>query len=131
MSWYRSDEVLEVTDSFRLFYKPNWSCFDETSDRICSRWKDFHSLLQKSAIASDIASGIVSGIATKIRGHAYTTCVCNTFLFASETWVRKVEDINQIKRNDSMMIRWLCSAKLVEKIPMSELGLAKIGSAQH
>ena len=33
----------------------------------------------------------------------------------------KVDDIHQLIRNENTMIKWVCSAKLCEKIPMSDL----------
>ena len=33
----------------------------------------------------------------------------------------KVDDIHQLARNDNAMVRWICSAKLCKKIPMSDL----------
>ena len=57
-------------------------------------------------------------------------CVCSVLLYASETWALKIEDVNHIKRNDNMMICWICSSKLADKIPMlnlrSRLGLHSI-----
>ena len=44
-------------------------------------------------------------------------CVRSVLLYASKTWALKIEDVNRIKRNDNM-IRWICSSKLSDKIPM-------------
>ena len=42
-------------------------------------------------------------------------------LYASETRAAKVDDINRLVKNDNAMVRWICSAKLCEKIRMSDL----------
>jgi len=51
--------------------------------------------------------------------------------YASETWpvtnedIRHLpvtnEDIRHLERNDMMMVRWICSTKLSDKIPSNEL----------
>ena len=41
-------------------------------------------------------------------------------LYASETWAATQEDISRLNRND-LMIRWICSAKLRDKVPSEEL----------
>ena len=109
------DEELEVVDSFRYLgdsIGQAGGCFDATTDRIRSAWKAFHSLLP---VLTN------SGIAFKVRGHAYMACVRSVLLYASETWALKTDDVHRIKRNDNMMIRWICSAKLADKIPMLNL----------
>ena len=42
-------------------------------------------------------------------------------MYASETWAATQEDVSQHNRNDMMMIRWICSAKLRDKVPSEEL----------
>ena len=100
-SWSRSDSIGH-----------SGSCFESATDRVRAAWKNFHSLLPLLTN---------SGISLKVRGHAYNTCICSVLLYASETWTVKVDDIHQLVRNDNAMIRWICSAKLCEKIPMSDL----------
>ena len=56
----------------------------------------------------------------KSRGYAYNACVRSVLLYASETWAATQEDISRLNRND-MMIRWICSAKLRDKVPSEEL----------
>ena len=75
-------------------------------------WKNFHSLLP---VLTN------SGILLKVRGHAYNACIHSVLLYASETWVVKLDDIHQLVRNNNAMVRWICSAKLYAKIPMSDL----------
>ena len=46
--------------------------------------------------------------------------MCSILLYARETWAATQEDVSRLNRND-MMIRWICSAKLREKVPSEEL----------
>ena len=46
----------------------------------------------------------------KVRGYAYTACVCKVLLYASKTWPVKVKNVNRLIRNDYTMICWICSA---------------------
>ena len=41
--------------------------------------------------------------------------------YASETWAAIQEDASRLNRNDMMMIRWICSAKLRDRVPSEEL----------
>ena len=67
------------------------------------------------------------------RGYAYNACVHSVLLYASETWAATQEDVSRLNRNDMMMIRWICSAKLRDKVPSEELrsrlGLGSIENA--
>ena len=66
----------------------------------------------------------------KSRGYAYNACVRSVLLYASETWAAAQEDVSRL--ND-MMIRWICSVKLRDKVPSeelrSQLGLGSIENA--
>ena len=53
--------------------------------------------------------------------YAYNAYVRSVLLFASEMWVATQEDVFRLNRNDMMMIRWICSAKLRDKVPSEEL----------
>ena len=68
----------------------------------------------------------------KNRVYAYIACVGSVLLYASETWAAIQEDVSRLNRND-MMIRWICSAKLRDKVPSEELrsrlGLGSIENA--
>ena len=55
-----------------------------------------------------------------VRGYAYNACVRSVLLYASETWAATQEDVSRLNQND-MMIRWICSAKLRDKVPSEEL----------
>ena len=105
----------EEVDSFRYLgdsIGQAGSCFEATTDRVRLAWKNFHSLLP---VLTN------SGISLKVRGHAYNACIRSVLLYASETWAVKVDDIHRLVRNDNAMIRWICSTKLCERIPMSDL----------
>ena len=58
--------------------------------------------------------------------------MCSVLLYASETWAATQEDVSRLNRNN-MMIRWICSAKLRDKVPSEELrsrfGLGSIENA--
>ena len=59
--------------------------------------------------------------------------MCSVLLYASEMWAATQEDVSRLNRNDMMMIRWICSAKLRDKVPSEELrsrlGLGSIENA--
>ena len=59
-----------------------------------------------------------------------TMHVCSVLLYTSETWAATQEDVSRLNRNDMIMIRWICSTKLRDKVPSekltSRLGLGSI-----
>ena len=81
-------------------------CFDATTARIRSTWNKFRDLLPILTC---------HGLSLMVRGYAYNSCVHSVLLYASETWAATQEDVSQLNRNDMMMIRWICSAKLRDK----------------
>ena len=83
-----------------------------TTARIRSAWKKFRHLLSILTCC---------GFSLKSRGYAYNACVRSVLLYASETWAATQEDVSRLNRNDMMMIRWICSAKLRDKVPSEEL----------
>ena len=42
-------------------------------------------------------------------------------LHGSETWAPNASDLQRLRRNDRAMIRWICSAKLEDKISSAVL----------
>ena len=50
-----------------------------------------------------------------------SACVRSTMLHGSETWAPKASDLQRLRRNDRAMIRWICGAKLADKIPTAVL----------
>ena len=87
-------------------------CYDATTARIRSAWKKFRELLPILSCR---------GLWLKARGHGYNACVHRFMLHGSGTWPATKEDVTRLERNDMMMIRWICSAKLTDKIPSNEL----------
>ena len=73
------------------------------------------------------------GLSLKSRGYAYNACVCSVLLYATKTWAATQEDVSLLNRNDMMMIRWICSMKLRDKVQSqelrSQLGLGSIENA--
>ena len=61
------------------------------------------------------------GLCLKSRGYAYNACAHSVLLYASETWAATQENASCLNHNDMMMIRWICSAKLSDKVPSEEL----------
>ena len=94
------------------FFGQRGGCFDATTARIRSPWKTFRDLLPILTFR---------GLSLKSRGYAYNPCVRSVLLYASETWAATQEDVSHLNRNDMMMIRWICSAKLRHKVPSEEL----------
>ena len=72
------------------------------------------------------------GLSLKSCGYAYNVYVCSVLLYASERWAA-TQDVSHLNCNDMMMIRWICSAKLRDKVPseelISRLGLGSIENA--
>ena len=42
-------------------------------------------------------------------------------LYPSEIWAATQQDVSRLKCNDMMIIKWICSRKLTDKIPSDEL----------
>ena len=82
------------------------SCFEATAETVSAAWKNCNSLLPVLT---------KSGTSLKVRGHAYSACICSVLLYASETWAVKVNYIHRLVRNDNALVILICSAKLCEK----------------
>ena len=82
------------------------------TDRVRVTWNNFHSFYP---VLTN------SGILLKVRGHAHNACTCSVLLYDSETWALKGDEIHQLVRNNNAMLRWICYAKLFEKIILSDL----------
>ena len=99
-------------------------CFDATTARIRSAWKKFRDSLPILTC---------HGLSLKSCGYAYNACVCSVLLYASEMSAATQKDVSHLTRNDFMMIRWICSAKLRDKVLLEELrswlGLGSIENA--
>ena len=60
------------------------------------------------------------------RGRVYNSCVRTAMLHGSETWAPRVADTRRLQRTDRAMIRWICGARLSDRIPSGEL-LTRLG----
>ena len=65
-------------------------------------------------------------ISLQHRGRVFSSAVRGALLHASETWGTTVDDFNRLARNDHQMIRWICSSKLSDRVPMAAL-IARLG----
>jgi hypothetical protein len=63
----------------------------------------------------------MKGLSLKVKGRVYDTCVRSTFLYGSETWAVKVEQVQRMERTEMQMVRWMCGVKLRDRIPNEEL----------
>ena len=57
----------------------------------------------------------------KVKGKVYRTCVQRVMVYGSETWPMKVEDVQRLERTERMMVRWMCGARLKNRISSEEL----------
>ena len=55
------------------------------------------------------------------RGKVFSACVRSALLHGSETWAPTAPDLQQPRRNDRAMIRWICGVKPHDKVPMETL----------
>ena len=61
------------------------------------------------------------GASFKMKGKIYRICVQSVMIYGSETWPMKVEDMNRLERTERMMMRWMCSVSLKDRLPIEEL----------
>ena len=61
------------------------------------------------------------GTSLKMKGKIYRICVQSVMIYGSETWPVKVEDMNRLERTERMMMRWMCSMSLKDRVPIEEL----------
>ena len=64
---------------------------------------------------------LCKGVSLAVKGRVYDACVRSTMLYGSETWAMKMSEEVKVERNDMRMIRWICGARLSERIPSEEL----------
>ena len=87
-------------------------CFDAITARIKSAWKKFRELLPILTNKS---------ISLKSRGRVFQSAIRGVLLHASVTWALTKEDSNRLIRNDNAMIRWICSTRVIDRIPTETL----------
>ena len=85
---------------------------DASSMRVKFAWGKFREL--SSILTARRAS-------LKLKGKLYRTCVQSVMICGSETWTMKAEDMQRLERTDTMMIRWMCSARLNDKKASAKL----------
>ena len=93
------------------FIEERGGCFDATTAIIISKWKKFWELLPILACRN---------LSLREGGHDYYTCVRSVLLYASETWTA-TKDVSHLNHNYMMMIRWIYSTKLADKVQSDEL----------
>ena len=93
-------------------------CEITVTTRLKTAWKRFRELL--TVLTS-------RHLSYKTRGHVYSSCMRRAMLHASETWPLPKTNLQSLQRNDSAMIRLICSIKPedVARVRSSEL-LAKL-----
>ena len=67
-----------------------------------------------------------SHLLLKTRGQIYNTYIRAVMLYSSETWSLTTPSLNRLKRNDLAMIRWICRARVKDRISTEKLH-AKFG----
>ena len=60
------------------------------------------------------------------RGRMYSTCVRSVMLHAAEIWAMIAATLNRVRRNDRVMIRWICNVKAKDEVSLDSL-LSKLG----
>ena len=60
------------------------------------------------------------------RGQIYNPYIRAVVLYSSETWSLTTLSLNRLKRNDLAMIRWICKARVEDRISAKKLH-AKLG----
>ena len=114
-------DKLEVIASFCYLgdmLSARGGCEIAVTTRVKTAWKKFRELLPVLASRH---------LSYKTRGHVYSSCVWNAMLHASGTWPLTKTNLQRLQRNDSAMIRQICSIKPedVATVRSSEL-LAKL-----
>ena len=90
----------------------NGGCFDAITTRVKSAWNKFRELLP---VLTD------KSIPLLCRGRVFSSAVRDVMLQGSTTWAVTVDDCSRLVRNDNAMVRWICSARLTDRVPMAQL----------
>lgn len=61
------------------------------------------------------------GASLRLKGKIYKACVQSVLVYGSETWPMKVDDKQRLERTERMMVRWMCSVTLKNRISSAEL----------
>ena len=54
------------------------------------------------------------------RGRLYSSCVRNSMLYRSETWLVRKENKMALHRAETRTFRWMCHVKVKDKVPRRE-----------
>ena len=52
----------------------------------------------------------------RTRGKVFNACVRSALLHGSETWASTALDLQQLRRNDRSMVRWVCGVRDDEEV---------------
>ena len=67
------------------------------------------------------------------RGKVFNACIRSALLHGIEIWAPTAPDLQRLPRNDRGMIRWICSVKLHDEVPMetlyTKLGIGEVAVA--
>ena len=55
-----------------------------------------------------------------MRGRLYSSCVRSSMRHGSETWPVRKENVVALQRAEMRMVRWMCGAKLKDRLPSKE-----------
>ena len=66
------------------------------------------------------------GVSLKVKGLLYRACVQSVMVYGSETWPTRVEDMQRLVKAERAMVRWMCGARLNDKLASSGL-LERLG----
>jgi hypothetical protein len=61
------------------------------------------------------------GASLRVKGKIYRACVQSVLIYGSETWPMKVDDMQRLERTERLMVRWMCSVSLKDRIQSKEL----------
>ena len=107
--------ILEVVDKFCYL----WDMLSVDGDadaameaRIQIGWNKFRQLVPLHTNRD---------ISLIIRGRLYSSCVRSTMLHRSETWPVRKENEVALQRAVMRMVRWMCNAKVKDRVPSMEL----------
>ena len=114
-----NDKLEVVTDFYYLgdMVSAGGGCELSSITRCKSAWSKFrqlHALLTNSHLLFTT------------RGQIYNTYVRAVMLYSFETWNLTTPSLNRLKRNDLAMIRWICKARVEDRISAEKLH-AKLG----
>ena len=62
----------------------------------------------------------------KLKGKIYDACVQRVFVYGSETWAMKLEDLARLERAERMMVQRMCGVSLKDRKRSDEL-LSRLG----